>query len=136
MANLGKFVTAAGCAVVLVFSIIGLIVVAATSTTEYGPGLALGVMVTGGLKAVAIIEGVLLVVVSGAAAASGFVPALAKCPVGSKSPWALVLLVVVTVLPFKLFMMVGALAAAAGGCWASCCSTPSEVAAPQVETKP
>ena len=134
MAILGKFITAVGSAVVFVFALVGFIVIAATST-QYGEGFSLGVMVTGGVKAVAIIEGILLMVLSAAAAASGFVPAAAKCPVGSKVPWALVLLVVVTVLPFKLFMMVGALVAVAGLCWSSCCPATTEAAAPQGESK-
>lgn len=121
MAKLGKWVTAAGGVLVAVFSLVALIVVAATETSKFGPGFSLGVMVSGGLKALAIIEGLLLVAL-GAGLAVGAVlmyDRLNKCLAWTAG--SVVVLLVVTVLPFKLFAMIGALAALAGAKWDCCC---------------
>jgi hypothetical protein len=133
MANLGKIVTAVGAFIVFVFALVGLITIAAADAPE----AKLGIFVTNGLKAVAIVEGILLMLVAAGVGATAFLPVGPK--LATWSPVALAVLILVTVLPFKMFAMLGVAVALAGVYWAECVPASmagnAPVAAPAPESK-
>ena len=115
---LGKIITASGGVLVAAFSLVGLIVVAASDST----------FVTAGFKAHAIIQGIILVILGGA----GLVGGALMCY--DKAAKALAgLAVAIAILASSLagaqlaqggmnfYIILGAMISIVGGCWDCCC---------------
>lgn len=120
MANLSKLITAAGAAIVAVFSLVGMIVVLAAGQTVYGTYVG----PSGGTKVNAIFEFLLLLAISGSLVAGSF----GICKYSAKLLPVLaggaIAMALAAGLPLGFYAVFGGVVALIGCCWdKSCCES-------------